>query len=86
MTHQLTIRFDDELAEHIDSLAATQKISRNQAVLRLLREGAGLEKRGSRGRIGHSLDWFIGSATAEETRELEESLRIFETIDEEIWK
>lgn len=86
MTHQLTIRFDDELAERIDELATIEKISRNQAVLRLLREGAGLEKPSSRGKIGRSLDWFIGSATDAETRELEQSLKIFETIDEEMWK
>jgi hypothetical protein len=82
---QLTIRYDDELAEHIERLSRQEGISRNQAVLRLVRKGAGLEPPPSADNvIGSSLDWFIGSWTDEHARELEEATADFETIDEEL--
>ena len=88
MIAQLTIRgLDKPLAEKIRSLAQVEGLSLNQAVLKLLRRGAGLDvEKPKKNVIGDSLDWFIGSATEEETRELEESLKIFDTIDEEQWK
>ena len=54
--------FDHELAEHIRKLAQRERISLNQAVLRLLRRGAGLAaEQGKIGTVGSSLDHFIGS-------------------------
>ncbi len=74
MTHQLTIRYDDALAREIEDLARREGVSRNQAVLRLLRKGAGIEARTEEeGVIGNSLDWFFGSWTEEQAREFDEA-------------
>lgn len=86
MTHQLTIRYDDDLAREIEELAELEGISRNQAVVRLLRKGAGMAARGDEGVIGHSLDHHFGTWTEEEFREFEEAVADFEKIDEELWK
>lgn len=88
MIDQLTIRgLDDKLARKVRGLAESEGLSLNQAVLKLLRRGAGLEApKPNEDVIGNSLDWFIGSATEEETRELEEALKMFEEIDQELWK
>lgn len=86
MTHQLTIRFDDSLAREIEEVARRERVSRNQAVLRLLRKGVGLdEPTAEKEAIGSSLDWFIGSWTEEEAREFDEAVADFERIDEELW-
>lgn len=84
MAHRLTIRYDDLLAHEIEGLARREGISRNQAVVRLLRRGAEREKPDQdRGVIGDSLDWFIGSWTPEQARELEEAIADFEMVDED---
>lgn len=87
MAHQLTIRYEDDLAREIEDLARREGLSRNQAVLRLLRKGAGIEE-GAREEdvIGSSLDWFVGSWTEEEAREFDEAVTDFEAIDEELWR
>ena len=87
MTKQLTIRYDEDLAREIEELARREGLSRNQAVLRLLRKGAGIaEGKENRDVIGNSLDWFVGSWSEEQAREFDEAVADFETIDEEIWK
>ncbi|HLE85475.1 MAG TPA: hypothetical protein VJG13_14135 [Thermoanaerobaculia bacterium] len=87
MTHQLTIRFDEDLAREIEDVARRERVSRNQAVLRLLRKGAGLDEGGEeREAIGSSLDWFVGSWSEAEAQEFDEAVADFETIDEELWK
>lgn len=87
MTHQLTIRYDDRLAREIETLARREGISRNQAVLRLLRKGIGIEQPGGGGDVvGESLDWFIGSWSDERARELEAAISDFDRIDEELWR
>jgi hypothetical protein len=85
--HQLTVRYDDALAREIEELARREGISRNQAAVRLLRKGARLDEP-ERGRevIGNSLDWFIGSWTEEQARELEEAVADFERVDEALWR
>jgi hypothetical protein len=87
VTHQLTIRFDEDLAREIEEVARRERVSRNQAVLRLLRKSVGLDE-GSEEKeaIGTSLDWFVGSWSEEEAREFDEAVTDFETIDEELWK
>lgn len=87
MTHQLTIRYEDDLAREIEVLARREGLSRNQAVLRLLKKGAGIGE-GPEGRdtIGSSLDWFVGSWTEQQAREFDEAVADFETIDEELWE
>lgn len=87
MGHQLTVRYDDALAREIEELARREGISRNQAAVRLLRKGARLDEP-ERGHevIGDSLDWFIGSWTEEQARELEEAVADFEMVDEALWR
>ena len=84
---QLTVRgFDPELAERISRLAQREGISLNQAVLRLLRRGAGLaDEQGSIDTVGSSLDHFIGSWTREQADEMDRALEDFESIDESMW-
>lgn len=87
MAHQLTIRYDESLAREIEGLAQRQGLSRNQAVLRLLRKGAGLEEEAEEAKvIGSSLDWFAGSWTEERAREFDQAVADFESIDEELWR
>jgi hypothetical protein len=85
--HQLTIRYDDRLAREIAELARREGISRNQAAVRLLRKGARLEEPDkARDAIGDSLDWFIGSWTQEQAKELEAAVADFEMVDEDLWR
>lgn len=86
MTHQLTIRYDESLAREIEGLAQREGLSRNQAVLQLLRKGAGIEERAEAEVIGDSLDWFVGSWSEKEAREFDEAVADFERIDEELWR
>ena len=88
MPHQLTIRYGENLAREIEDLAQKEGLSRNQAVLRLLRKALGIGEGGdeSRNAIGSSLDWFVGSWTEEQAREFDEAVADFETIDEDLWK
>ena len=77
---QLTVRgIDPELAERISRLAQREGVSLNQAVLRLLRRGAGLaDEQGSIDTVGSSLDRFIGSWTREQADEVDRALKDFE--------
>ena len=86
MSRQLTIRYDDDLAKEIDRLATSEGISRNRAVLRLLRKGTGLDAPATvENVIGDALNWFIGTWTEQQARELEDALEEFEKIDAELW-
>ena len=84
---QLTVRgFGDELGAVMRRLAAREKISLNQAALRLLRRGAGLSEDVEQpATVGTSLDRLIGSWSAEEAEEFEAALADLEAIDEDAW-
>lgn len=87
MPRQLTIRYDDALAREIEDLARREGISQNQAAVRLLRKGAHIaEPDQPRQGIGDSLDWFIGSWTDEQARELERAVADFEMVDQDLWR
>ena len=87
MTHQLTIRYDDELFREIETRAEREGLSRNQVAVRLLRKGAGLEMaRESKEVIGHSLDHHFGTWTEEQYQEFHEAIAPLEEIDEDLWK
>ena len=74
--------FGDDLGSVLRRLAARERISLDQAALRLLRRGAGLSYGAeSAERVGSSLDHLIGSWTVEEADELDAALEAFETID-----
>ncbi|WP_420638137.1 hypothetical protein [Candidatus Poriferisocius sp.] len=84
---QLTVRgFGDELGAAVRDLADRERISLNQAALRLLRRGAGLEGgRGNPKAVGTSLDHLIGSWTAEEADEFDAALEDLQNLDEDLW-
>ena len=84
---QLTVRgFGDDLGAAVRRLAARERISLNQAALRLLRRGAGLPDGAEQaGAVGASLDHLIGTWTTAEADELDAALKDFETIDEDAW-
>ena len=85
---QLTVRgFDGDLAEAIRQLARRDGTSLNQAALKLLRRGAGLPDGPGDGRnIGSALDDLFGSWTKDEADEFDDSLEVFETVDEAAWR
>jgi len=85
--HQLTVRgFEPELAARIRGLAQQERISLNQAVLRLLRRGAGLEAdQAGADTVGTSLDHFIGSWTGRQADEMDRALADFDHVDESMW-
>ena len=85
---QLTIRgFDLELERQIRELARSEGISLNQAVLRLLRKGAGIAGPGKRPNvIGDALDDLAGTWTEEDERDFLEAIKPFETIDGDLWQ
>ncbi len=85
---QLTIRgFNDELAKRIRRVANREGISLNQAVLKLLRKGAGIGDRKDKADIvGSSLDHLFGTWTAEEAKSFDRALEDFEDIDEPMWE
>lgn len=86
--NQLTIRgFDDELAASIRRLANRDGISLNQAVLQLLRRGAGLGgRKGGADTVGASLDHLIGTWSPEEAGEMTRALADLAEIDESMWR
>ena len=84
---QLTVRgFEPELADRIRRLAQQERISLNQAVLRLLRRGAGLDRdQAADNTVGSSLDHFIGRWTGRQADEMDRALADFDSIDESMW-
>ena len=86
--NQLTVRgFDEELERRLRQVAKERGVSLNQAALILLREGAGLGRRGrgSAQVVGDSLDELIGSWSAGDERAFRQAISIFETIDPRLW-
>ena len=84
---QLTIRITDpELECHIDQLARAEGISLNQAALKVLRKGAGIEAGQAERGISNGLDAFFGTWTEEQAKEITQATRVFEAIDEAFWR
>lgn len=80
--NQLTIRrLGNDLADRIKDLARCEGTSLNQAALKLLRKGIGLEE-ASEGTdtVGSSLDHLIGTWTQAESEELDSALEDFEMV------
>lgn len=84
---QLTIRgLGEELEECIRSLAEKEDISLNEAALRLLRRGAGLEQAAVAEDVnGRSLDDLAGNWSDEEAKLMDRVEHDFERIDPELW-
>jgi hypothetical protein len=78
---QLTLRgFDRELERRIRSLARRERVSLNQAALRLMRKGAGLSS-GSKEAIGDALDPFVGSLAADDAEAADDAIRRADLVD-----
>ncbi|MCE5294254.1 MAG: hypothetical protein LLF94_06530 [Chlamydiales bacterium] len=60
-------------------------ISVNVLILRLIEQGLGFSGKAKKA-IHHDLDFLIGTWSTEETKEFDESLKVFEKIDTELWK
>lgn len=84
---QITVRIDDdELEDRIEDLVRRERLSMNQAALRLMRAGAGIVADTGPGAVAASLDLIFGAWSEEEAREFDEAVAPLEEIDEELWK
>jgi hypothetical protein len=85
---QLTIRgFEAEVEAHIRELARREGLSLNQAVIKLVRRGAGVAEATRREAdcIGGSLDHLAGTWSAEDEREFTRAVAPLERIDPGFW-
>ena len=85
---QLTVRgFDRQLEQRLRQLSRREGISLNQAALRLMRRGAGLEEPvGSSTAVGDTLDHLIGTWSDAEADAFDRAIQDFEVIDEDLWR
>ncbi len=85
---QLTIRgFEAEAEAHIRHLARREGLSLNQAVIQLVRRGAGVAgaPRREADCIGASLDHPAGTWSAADEREFDRAIAPLERIDPGFW-
>ena len=82
---QLTIRgFDPEVEEEVRELARRERLSLNQAVMRLLRRAAGSKEANALAhRVGSSLDDLAGTWSERDEEECARAIEPLERIDEE---
>ena len=86
--NQLTITgLDDELSARLRRLAEREGTSLDQAALKLLRKGAGMEDgEGRTNTVGSSLDDLFGIWSLEEAEASNAALNVFETVDDSAWR
>ena len=86
--NELTLnQLDDDLIATIRHVAERDSISEKQAALKLLRKGAELEDVApTNGKVGTSLDEFIGTMSPEEAAEIDAAVRELRTIDKSMWR
>ena len=78
---------DDDLVATIRHVAERDNTSENQAALKLLRKGAGLEDDvSSNGKVGSSLDEFIGTMSHDEATRIDEAISELRAIDKSMWR
>jgi hypothetical protein len=84
--NQITVRgIAPDLEKQIRRKAKATGKSLNKVMLELIGESAGPEKRGKKP-AGASLAELAGGWSEKEAREFEESVRVFEDIDQATWK
>jgi len=76
---------DAETDRVIKARAQLDNLSVNQWILQALKKVAGTGKE-PRFKKYHDLDHLAGTWSKEEAKEFRKTMRIFEKIDEEIWK
>ena len=78
---------DDDLIAEIRQVAGCHGITEEQAALKLLRKGAGIEKPApTNGKIGNSLDEFFGTMSHEEATQIIEAIQELRVVDRSIWR
>ena len=78
----MTIRnVPDVVAEALEKEKSRRRGSLNRTVIELLSQGLGVDTTRSNG-----LARLAGTWTAEEVREFEENVSLFEEIDDELWR
>ena len=81
---QITVRgIPKELEQEIEARARAHGESLNKSVIRLLKQAVGLDRPQKKKRDFSAL---AGKWGARESSEFERNVRLFETIDEEVWK
>lgn len=86
-SNQLTLRdLDPRVFAEIERVARVEGLSINKAAAKILKIGAGIQTVPESRCIGSSVDRFVGSISAAEARQLKQSLRQLEQVDEELWK
>jgi len=84
--NQITVRgIAPEVEKEIRRMAKASGKSINKVMLELIGGSAGPQKRGKKP-AGASLAELAGGWSEKEAREFEESVRVFEEIDEATWK
>ncbi|OGQ25303.1 MAG: hypothetical protein A2138_04650 [Deltaproteobacteria bacterium RBG_16_71_12] len=84
---QLTLRgLDRRLEALLRRLARDEGLSLNQAALKLLRRGAGLEEPPARRPIEDELDRYVGGMSAEDAEEILGGAAGARVIDDELWR
>lgn len=85
---QLTIRgFEPELERRLRRAARAKGISLNKAALDFMRRGAGIQvEEPHSNTIGDGLDAFIGSWSEADEKDVVDATRVFEVVDEELWR
>jgi hypothetical protein len=84
---QLTIRgFDKPLERRLRDEARAAGSSLNRAALTLMRRGAGLDQASRVLGVGASLDHLIGTWSAEDEKAVRDAVRVFERVDEDLWR
>jgi hypothetical protein len=87
---QLTVRgFGNALERRLRALARSERISLNEAALRLLRRGAGLAPHGDGeppDAVGSSLDHLAGTWSQADVTEFTSVVGPTEKVDEGFWK
>jgi len=86
---QLTLRgMSRDIEKRIREVAKKEGVSLNKAALRLLQRGTqtSTSEVAAEEKIGHSLDKFFGIMSKEEADAIMETNKVFDVIDQELWK
>ena len=82
--HQMTLRqIPSNLELRIRKLASRNKESINKTVLKMLMKSVGIDNSNKKKR---DLSAIAGTWTQKDEEEFNEAVKIFDTVDEEIWK
>ena len=85
-TTQLTIRFDRDLERRLRDEARRDGLSLNQAAVRFLRRGAGLDRPSPAHTVASSLDHLAGTWRDDDSNTFDKAMAVFERIDEDLWR